>query len=107
MFCNRRLHTSKPFGLAQLAIERLHLDPARSRQLGLAARERTIAEFDERIVIEKTLGVGGVSWFVVASAARQSSGHGLPRFARSDELIGVRPPKVFSNCLAAFKHWLE
>ena len=41
------------------AIERLHLDPAWSRQLGLAVRERAIAEFDERIVIEKTLGVDG------------------------------------------------
>jgi glycosyltransferase involved in cell wall biosynthesis len=39
------------------AIERLHLDPVWARQLGLAARERAIAEFDERIVIEKTLGV--------------------------------------------------
>jgi glycosyltransferase involved in cell wall biosynthesis len=39
------------------AIERLHLDPVWARQLGLAARKRAIAEFDERIVIEKTLGV--------------------------------------------------
>ena len=39
------------------AIERLHLDPAWARQLGLAARVRAIAEFDERIVIAKTLGV--------------------------------------------------
>jgi glycosyltransferase involved in cell wall biosynthesis len=41
------------------AIKRLHLNPAWARQLGLAARERAIAEFDERIVIEKTLGVYG------------------------------------------------
>ncbi len=41
------------------AIERLHLDPVWARQLGLAARVRAIAEFDERIVIEKTLGVYG------------------------------------------------
>ncbi len=41
------------------AIERLHLDPAWARQLGLAARERAIAEFDERIVIAKTLAVYG------------------------------------------------
>lgn len=41
------------------AIERLHLDPVWARRLGLAARERAIAEFDERIVIAKTLGVYG------------------------------------------------
>lgn len=39
------------------AIERLHRDPVWARQLGLAARERAIAEFDERIVVEKTLNV--------------------------------------------------
>ena len=46
------------------AIERLHLDPVWARQLGLVARARAIAEFDERIVIEKTLGVYGelVGW---------------------------------------------
>jgi glycosyltransferase involved in cell wall biosynthesis len=41
------------------AIKRLHLDPAWAWQLGLAARARATAEFDERIVIEKTIGVYG------------------------------------------------
>ena len=41
------------------AIERLRQDPAWARQLGLAARQRALAEFDERIVIEKTLAVYG------------------------------------------------
>ncbi|MDR3453484.1 MAG: glycosyltransferase family 4 protein [Rhodoferax sp.] len=41
------------------AIERLHQDPAWARQLGLAARQRALAEFDERIVIDKTLVVYG------------------------------------------------
>lgn len=39
------------------AIERLHLNPTWARQLGLAARQRALAEFDERIVIEQTLAV--------------------------------------------------
>jgi glycosyltransferase involved in cell wall biosynthesis len=39
------------------AIERLHRNPAWRHQLGLAARQRALAEFDERIVIEKTLAV--------------------------------------------------
>jgi len=39
------------------AIERLHLEPAWARQLGLAARARAVAEFDEQIVIDKTLAV--------------------------------------------------
>jgi len=63
-----------PFFLTH-AIERLHLDPAWARQLGLAARARAVAEFDERIVIAKPLAVYAElvgSWFVVASAARQS-----------------------------------
>jgi len=34
-------------------------DPAWARELGLAVRERAIAEFDKRIVIAKTLGVYG------------------------------------------------
>ena len=41
------------------AIERLHLDPALARQLGLAARARALREFDEKIVIRKTLAVYG------------------------------------------------
>ena len=41
------------------AIKRLHLNPAWARQLGLAARARAVNEFDERIVIEKTLAVYG------------------------------------------------
>jgi glycosyltransferase involved in cell wall biosynthesis len=41
------------------AIERLHLDPAWARQLGLAARARALREFDEKIVIRKTLAVYG------------------------------------------------
>ena len=39
------------------AIERLHLDPVWARQLGLAARARALREFDEKIVISKTLAV--------------------------------------------------
>ncbi|KAF1695316.1 glycosyltransferase family 4 protein [Pseudoxanthomonas koreensis] len=39
------------------AIARLHDDPALGRRLGDAARERALAEFDERIVIERTLAV--------------------------------------------------
>lgn len=39
------------------AIERLHLDPAWARELGLAARARALREFDEKIVIGKTLAV--------------------------------------------------
>ncbi len=42
--------------LAQ-AIERLHLEPDLALQLGQAARERVAQEFDERIVIRKTLAV--------------------------------------------------
>ena len=41
------------------AVERLHLNPAWARQIGKAARERALREFDERIVIEKTLAVYG------------------------------------------------
>ena len=41
------------------AIERLHLDPVLARQLGLAARARALREFDEKIVISKTLAVYG------------------------------------------------
>lgn len=41
------------------AIERLHLNPAWARQLGLAARARALREFDEKIVINKTLAVYG------------------------------------------------
>ena len=40
-----------------IAIERLHLDPVLARQLGLAARARALREFDEKIVISKTLAV--------------------------------------------------
>jgi len=32
------------------------------QQLGAAARQRALAEFDEQIVIEKTLGVYGEFW---------------------------------------------
>ena len=39
------------------AIERLHLNPAWAHQLGLAARARALREFDEKIVIRKTLAV--------------------------------------------------
>ena len=39
------------------AIERLYLNPAWARQLGLAARARALREFDEKIVISKTLAV--------------------------------------------------
>jgi len=39
------------------AIERLHADPVWARQLGLAARARALREFDEKIVIRKTLAV--------------------------------------------------
>jgi glycosyltransferase involved in cell wall biosynthesis len=39
------------------AIRRLHEDPALRRRLGVAARGKALREFDERIVIEKTLAV--------------------------------------------------
>ena len=39
------------------AIERLHLDPVWARELGLAAWARALREFDEKIVIRKTLAV--------------------------------------------------
>lgn len=42
--------------LAQ-AVIRLHEDPSLRDRLGNAARERALAEFDERIVLERTLGV--------------------------------------------------
>ena len=41
------------------AIERLHRDPVWARELGLAARARALREFDEKIVISKTLAVYG------------------------------------------------
>jgi glycosyltransferase involved in cell wall biosynthesis len=44
------------------AIARLADDPALCQQLGAAARQRALAEFDEQIVIEKTLGVYGEFW---------------------------------------------
>jgi len=39
------------------AIARLHEDPALRQRLGAAARRKALAEFDERIVIARTLGV--------------------------------------------------
>ena len=39
------------------AIARLHDEPLLARQLGIAARAKALAEFDERIVIERTLDV--------------------------------------------------
>jgi glycosyltransferase involved in cell wall biosynthesis len=39
------------------AIARLQDDPVLARRLGLAAREKALAEFDERIVIARTLAV--------------------------------------------------
>ena len=39
------------------AIRRLQEDPELRRRLGIAAREKALREFDERIVIEKTLAV--------------------------------------------------
>ena len=39
------------------AIARLHDDPALATRLGLAAREKALAEFDERIVIARTIAV--------------------------------------------------
>lgn len=39
------------------AIARLHDDPALRARLGAAARETALREFDERIVIERTVGV--------------------------------------------------
>jgi glycosyltransferase involved in cell wall biosynthesis len=41
------------------AIACLQDDPALARRLGLAAREKALAEFDERIVIARTLAVYG------------------------------------------------
>ena len=39
------------------AIARLHDDPALASRLGAAARARALAEFDEQIVIARTLAV--------------------------------------------------
>ena len=39
------------------AIERLAAEPALCQRLGEAARRRAQAEFDERIVIERTMAV--------------------------------------------------
>lgn len=39
------------------AIARLHADPALRRRLGDAARRKALAEFEERSVVERTLGV--------------------------------------------------
>ena len=39
------------------AIARLHDEPLLARQLGIAARAKALAEFDERIVIERTIDV--------------------------------------------------
>jgi glycosyltransferase involved in cell wall biosynthesis len=39
------------------AIARLHEDPALAARLGAAARAKALAQFDERIVIERTLAV--------------------------------------------------
>jgi glycosyltransferase involved in cell wall biosynthesis len=39
------------------AIARLHDDPALRRRLGVAAREKALTEFDERIVIRRTMAV--------------------------------------------------
>jgi glycosyltransferase involved in cell wall biosynthesis len=44
-------------GTLAAAIRRLHAHPEWARQLGRAARAKTLAEFDERIVIERTLAV--------------------------------------------------
>jgi len=52
------------------AIERLHLDPVWARQLGLAARARALKEFDERIVIRRTLAVYGE---LLGDGVRESS----------------------------------
>ncbi len=41
------------------AIERLHLDPAWAQLLGVSARTCVLREFDEKIVIRKTLAVYG------------------------------------------------
>ena len=48
---------AKNAGALAEAIARLHDDPALRTRLGAAAREKALAEFDERIVIEKTIGV--------------------------------------------------
>jgi glycosyltransferase involved in cell wall biosynthesis len=47
----------KDAGALASAIGRLHQDPAWARLLRLAARQRALAEFDERVVIEKSLAV--------------------------------------------------
>ena len=48
---------AKNAGALAEAIARLQDDPALRTRLGAAAREKALAEFDERIVIEKTIGV--------------------------------------------------
>lgn len=51
-----RVRVRDPVALAR-AIARLQDDPALARRLGLAAREKARAQFDERIVIEQTQAV--------------------------------------------------
>jgi glycosyltransferase involved in cell wall biosynthesis len=50
------------------AIQRLHENPALRSELGAAARQRALTEFDERIVIEKTLAVYDELLSVLSSA---------------------------------------
>lgn len=59
-----------PQALAR-AIARLQDDPKLARRLGLAARQRALAEFDEKVVIARTLEVYGE-----AMAYRMSGGRG-------------------------------
>ncbi|CAM5442973.1 N,N'-diacetylbacillosaminyl-diphospho-undecaprenol alpha-1,3-N-acetylgalactosaminyltransferase [Thauera mechernichensis] len=77
----------KDAGALARAIERLADDEALRARLGAAARARALAEFDERIVIDRTLRVydellgQGAQLQGVAPAPRRMPGGALPREA--------------------------
>jgi len=50
------------------AVARLHGDPVLAARLGAAARAKALAEFDERIVIARTLAVYGELLLAAAQA---------------------------------------
>ena len=61
------------------AIARLQDDPALCERLGKAAREKALAQFDERIVLDRTLAVyRGTGLMGVVPAAGGAAGRWLP-----------------------------
>ena len=72
------------------AIRALHEDPKRARQLGRAARRKALAQFDERIVISRTLEV-----YAELSGAREvltSLAPQAPSCSSAQAVAGPRPP---------------